>query len=126
MKMNELEPGMYKIQKATNGSVRPLRREMRTVHLLRVTGYGEKRLYFIDDDIYGEHPHRVANEYEVISKYDGVPQVGKARITIAFVDASGDEFTFTMSNAWSLRNVFDAMPWLKKAFGYVPRRKITP
>lgn len=126
MKMDNLEPGTYKIRKK-DYNVPPgmkIYRTMQTnaVHLLRVTGHGDKKRYFLDHDTYGIHPTELNDAYEVISKYSGEPQIGNTYLTISFADAAGEKFEFKVKDVWSLRNLFETMPWLKKPFGYIKRK----
>lgn len=125
MKVSELQPGIYKIRKKEYAPPRRGKGNGNTAHLLRVQGHGEKQKYFIDHDSFGAHPRDMSDldQYEVVSKYDQVPQVMRPRITILWVDGSGDEYTWQVTNAWSLRGIFDAMPWIKDAFGYVAKRR---
>ena len=125
--MEKLEPGIYKIRKrdyVTPFGAKHVRQSMNghAVHLLRVTGVGDTLRYFIDHNPVGQHPSEINEDYEVLSKYEGQPQVGNCIITIKFSDAAGERFEFSVRDAWSLRNIFDSMSWLKKPFGYVPRK----
>lgn len=128
MKMNELTPGIYKIREketlTTFGNKRGRQFQSR-VHLLRVTGAGQKRKYYIDHDTLGENPGSVdfEGDYEVVSRYDNVPEVNRAEIVLSFSDGTGDHFTFTVLDAWRLRSLFEEMPWLQKGFGYERRHK---
>jgi hypothetical protein len=121
MNIKELTPGVYKICEI-DSSYPGGSKDNATVHLLRVTG--ERMLYFIDHDTLGQHPSKMDfTEYEVLSRYNSVPQVEKCEITISFSDEAGQRFEFTVKDLWTLRSVFDAMPWLKDPFGYVPRKR---
>jgi hypothetical protein len=121
MKLNQLERGIYKIRRATDGG-RFASNEAPSI--LRVTGAGDSLRYYIDADLLGQKPSEMnMNEYEVVSKYDGTPTLGNCTITLTFADASGDKFEFTTRDAWGLRNIFDAIPWLQKPFGYVARKR---
>ena len=126
MKINEVSQGIYKIRErdtlTTYGNKRGRSFESRT-HLLRVTGIGEKRKYFIDHDTLGERLNSVdfERDYEIVSKYNNAPEVNKAEITISFSDGAGDYFRFTVTDAWLLRRLFEEMPWLQKGFGYEAR-----
>jgi hypothetical protein len=126
MKIDELTPGVYKIRKQAYipYGAKFARPNSNPIHLLRVEGVGEQRKYFLDDDILGQHPHNMeaVGNYEILSKYDGDPQIGNCRITISFADTAGQKFEFMVRDTWSLRHLFDAMPWLKKPFGYVTSR----
>jgi hypothetical protein len=126
MNIKELFPGLYKIRKREYTSVKLARRSGSShhVHLLRVTGAGERLRYYIDHDQEGIHPSQLPEDYEVLSKYDGPPQIGNCYITISFADSAGEQFTFSVKDTWALRSIFDAMPWLKKPFGYSPRRSV--
>ncbi len=126
MRIDELSPGIYKIRKEAYipSGAKFARPNTNPIHLLRVAGAGAQRKYYLDDDIIGQHPHEmdVLGNYEILSRYDGEPQVGNCRITISFADASGQKFEFVVRDTWSLRYLLDAMPWLKKPFGYGPNR----
>ena len=127
MKIKELAPGLYKIRRENYApfGAKHSRSNSNTVQLLRVTGVGEKRRYFIDHDTNGQHPNEM-NEltgYEILSRYEQDPQIGNCKITLSFVDAGGQEFFWTVRDTWALRNVLESISWLKKPFGYVPRRK---
>ncbi|HEX5170963.1 MAG TPA: hypothetical protein VFW11_17430 [Cyclobacteriaceae bacterium] len=125
MKIHELTPGIYKIRKRDYTmpfGARRLRSQNHPVHLLRVMGSGDKKRYYIDHDQLGQHPTEFGDEYDVLSKYDGQPQVGNCTVTLKFADASGEQFEFVIHDAWSLRAVFDSMPWLHKPFGYLRRK----
>lgn len=126
--MKNLLPGLYKIRKqdyVTPYGAKHVRLSNRNhpVRLLRVTGAGEKLRYYIDHDTVGVHPNDLMEDYEVIGKYEPYPQVGNCLITLSFADSSGEHFEFTVRDAWTLRGIFDSMPWLKKPFGYLPRKK---
>ena len=127
MKMNELTQGIYKIRQKSTVSFKNKRGKSfkNEIHLLRVTGAGEKRRYFIDHDTLGDTPRTTdfEQDYEVVSKYAIAPEVNKAQITISFSDGNGDSFEFTVYDAWRLRHIFEEMPWLQKGFGYEPRKK---
>lgn len=125
MKMHELSPGIYKIRKRDYNmpfGAKRSRPQNFQVHLLRVIGNGDKKRYFIDHDQMGQLPSEFNEEYEVLSKYDGQPQVGNCTITLKFADASGEQFEFVVRDVWTLRSIFDSMPWLHKPFGYLKRR----
>lgn len=124
MNLKELSPGIYKIRKKQYSPGKRSRANTSPVHLLRVEGYGETLKYYMDHDTMGDHPREmnILDDYEVVSRYDGIPQVNSARITISWVDGSGDRFEWQMTSAWVLRSVLDALPWLKKPFGYVARK----
>ena len=125
MKVHELSPGIYKIRKRDYnmpfGAKRP-RSQNFPVHLLRVVGNGDKKRYFIDHDQLGQHPSEFNDEYEVLSKYDGQPQVGNGTITLKFADAAGEQFEFVVRDVWTLRGIFDSMPWRHTPFGYLRRK----
>ena len=128
MKINELTPGLYKVKKKDYyaSGVKPSRTRFKTeIHLLRVTRSGGKLLYFLDHSTYGQHPSEMnfSEDYEVISKFSGDPQVLKGSITLSFQDANGDEYNFTVLTAWGLRDIFESMPWLKKPFDFLPRKQ---
>lgn len=129
MKLTELNPGIYKIRKKdyrTPFGAKSSRTRFKTeVHILRVTGAGQSLRYFVDHDVIGHHPSKMngfAGEYEVVSRFDGDPSVFNCSITMQFTDGGGDVHTYTVTDMWALRNVLDAMPWLKKPFGYTPNR----
>jgi hypothetical protein len=125
MKVHELSPGIYKIRKRDYNMPFGARRsnsQNHAVHLLRVVGHGEKKRYYIDHDQMGESPSRFNDDYEVVSKYDGPPQVGNCTITLKFSDSSGEKFEFVVRDVWTLRGIFDSMPWLHKPFGYLRRK----
>ena len=126
MKMNELMPGIYKIrEKAVSIGNRRGRSFKNQIHLLRVTGTGQKRRYFVDHDTLGDSPRTTdfEQDYEMVNRYPTAPEVNKAQITISFSDGNGDFFEFTMYDAWRLRHIFEEMPWLQKGFGYEARKK---
>lgn len=126
MKMKELDQGFYKIRRRDYNmpfGAKHARSQNHPVHILRVSGYGERKRYHIDNDIQGIHPSAINEDYEVLSKYDGMPQVGNVTVTLAFADSSGERFQFVVRDAWSLRALFDAMPWLHKPFGYLRRKQ---
>ncbi|HCM75777.1 MAG TPA: hypothetical protein DIS90_05320, partial [Cytophagales bacterium] len=87
-------------------------------------GHGDSRRYFFDHDTFGQKPNDMEQleEYEVVSKYQGTPQVSHPEIKLSFKDASGDRFEFRVLDAWGLRNVFEHLSWLQKPFGYVKRK----
>ena len=126
MKIKELNPGIYKIRREVYvpyGAKRPVANH-NTIHLLTVTGHGQNRRYYFDHDTFGQKPEDCMEDYEVISRYESVPQVLSPRITLSFKDASGHEFEFRLMDAWGLRNVFEKMTWLQKPFGFVRRKKL--
>ncbi|SHH24665.1 hypothetical protein SAMN04488109_3349 [Chryseolinea serpens] len=127
MKMMELTPGLYKIRKQDYalGGRRPGRKNSNTVHMLTVRGVGDSLRYHIDHDPFGSHPrdHDDIGDYEVVSRYDGPPQIDHCRITLTFTDAAGDTFNFEVKSLWTLRTLLDSMEFLKKPFDYVPRRR---
>jgi hypothetical protein len=123
MKIKELNEGVYKVRKENYvpyGAKHP-RSNNNTIQILRVTGVGQSRLYFLDHDTFGRHPDQMADvdRFEVLSRYDGDPQISNCKINIQFTDASGEAFEFTVRDAWSLKSVFESMPWLKRPFGYI-------
>ncbi|HEY8933828.1 MAG TPA: hypothetical protein VIM65_01350 [Cyclobacteriaceae bacterium] len=126
MKMNELTPGYYKIQRKQAFNIGKRGTNNNTVHILRVEGVGEKCKYFIDHTLFGEHPSKMAfaEDYEVISRYDREPVIQNCAITLSFSDSSGQKFEFRVVDAWALRNVFLALTWLQKPFGFVRRRRV--
>ena len=127
MKIHELVPGIYKVrrQAAIPMGGRSLRRNVNAVQLLRVEGAGQTRLYFIDHETIGQHPDDMEGleKYEVISRYEHDPQIARCRITISFRDSGGQEFAFSVGDAWSLRRMFDSLPWLKGPFGFTRGKK---
>lgn len=123
MKINELHSGIYKIRKSSTTA----RYNNNTVHLLRVKGVGESMLYFFDHDTLGQHPKNLdLGSYEILARYDTVPEVNVPKIKIEWCDSSGQCFQFIVRDAWALKNVFEELPWLKDAFGYVPKKKALP
>jgi hypothetical protein len=126
MKLNELSPGIYKIRELESADAVTHRqgKVLKLVHLLRVTGTGERRKYFIDHDTLGEDGQHISfnRDYEIMYRYQGFPEVNRPKIRISFSDGS-DIFEFEVADAWALRDIFEELPWLQKAFGYEPRRK---
>jgi len=127
MKINELSPGIYKIRRQAYvpyGAKHP-RDNNNTIRLLTVVGTGANRKYHIDHDTFGQHPHEIYDmeHYEVISKYESIPQVNNQSITISFKDGAGDKFEFRVVDAWTLGNLFQHFTWLQKPFGYLKRKK---
>lgn len=125
MKLDELTPGLYKIRLAEYTPI-GLRKKRTSIHLLRVEGSGTKCKCYLDHDTLGEHPSKVSylSEYEILGKYDGPPQVNRPSISISFFDNDGSEIQLTMHDFWQVRNMLDAMPWLKKPLGFTPRKNI--
>lgn len=126
----KLQPGYYKIRKRDYQAdllKKHDRKNANPVRLLRVVGIGDKQKLFIDQDTIGrltiEFPDLA--EYEVVSKYEREPQIGNVHFIISFADASGERFNFMVKDAWSLRAVFDANPWLKEPFNYKPEKRKT-
>lgn len=125
MKFSDLTPGLYKIRRKEYGGGRKSRSKTNEAHLLRVTGRGDSLTYYIDHDTIGQHPRNMndlTEDYEVIAKIDGMPQIHNCRITVSFTDSAGDSYTWTVTNAWLLRDIFDTHTWLKQPFGFEPRR----
>ena len=127
MKMKELYPGVHKVRKSVYvpfGAKRPVA-NTNSIQLLTVTGYGEGRRYFFNHDTIGQKPAEMdlLEDYEIISKYEGLPQVQNPEIRLSFKDAGGDKFEFKVHDAWGLRNIFDHLKWLQKPFGFVKRKK---
>ena len=120
MEMGSLGPGMYKI------IARDEVRHSKRVHLLRVTGYGEQQKYFLDNSTLGEHPREFENSswntYTVVKKYSVSPQIFKPSLLVRFTDEDGHEYTFSVRDTWTLRSLFDLLPWLKQAFGFMPNK----
>ncbi|HEY5690384.1 MAG TPA: hypothetical protein VIS49_02920 [Cyclobacteriaceae bacterium] len=131
MKIKELSPGIYKVKRKayTQYGAKHSRINYNSVQLLTVVGVGDSRRYYFDHDTLGQKPGEMEgmegmDEYEIISKYDHVPQVCQPRIKISFKDGAGDKFEFGVIDAWGLRNVFEKMEWLQKPFGFVKRKKL--
>lgn len=128
MKIKELSPGIYKVKRRAymQYGAKHSRVNYNAVQLLTVVGSGQGRRYFFDHDTVGQKPNEMEgiDEYEIISKYDYVPQVCHPRIKISFKDGAGDKFEFGVIDAWGLRNVFEKLEWLQKPFGFVKRKKI--
>lgn len=124
MKMKELTPGYYKIQKRYYQYSGRRKQNNNTIHLLRVEGYGEQIKYFIDNDLQGFNTKEVEDfeEFEMLTKLNGPPEVRNARITISFMDETGTEYGWSMVGSWTLRALFEELPWLKKPFGFIPHR----
>lgn len=123
--MNDLTPGIYKIRNKATSCFRNHKGKYLKVelHLLRVTGTGPSRKYFIDHDTIGEASFgSFENDYEIVTRYPVTPEVNKAQITISFSYGTGDHFEFTVFDVWRLRHLFEEMPWLQKSFGYEPRK----
>ena len=127
MKIRELTPGLYKIRRQVPVPFGAKHRRMNVnaVQLLRVQGAGEHRLYFIDHETYGQRPEDVEglDQFEIMSKYEGDPQIANCRITIHFTDSSGQSFSFSVGDAWSLRGMFESLAWLKRPFGFLEAKK---
>lgn len=122
MKLSEIPPGIYKVQKLDNVSPNAPKRPRSSpnkVQLLRVTG---SRDYFLDHDLFGEHPDQLNDQYEIIEKYDPEPQIGNGLMIMKFKDAAGEEFEFKIKDIKHMKYIFEQMPWLKKPFGYVRRK----
>ena len=127
MKIKELSPGIYKIRRKSYvpyGAKHP-RDNNNTIRLLTVVGTGANRKYHIDHDTFGQHPEEMYDmeDFEVISRYESIPQVNNQSITISFKDGSGDQFEFRVVDAWTLGNLFRHFTWLQKPFGYFKRKK---
>lgn len=125
--MRQLEPGWYKVRRQqynAYGSKHP-RKNDNIIEILRVVGVGDRCRYYLDNDTFGAHPKEMEflDYYEVVSKYDGEPTISNCSISLSFQDASGTQFVFSAKDVWVLRNLFEFIPWLKKPFGYVPRKK---
>lgn len=105
--MEELTTGLYKVKKDNH------------YHLLRVVGYGEKRMCFID---HSSIPENLNEEYKLIKKYTTPPEVVKGTLTITFQDQDRNEFSFTVRDAWALREIFETFPWLQKPLNYLKNR----
>lgn len=127
MKMTDLSPGWYKVrpQEYNAYGAKHRRKNNNVIEILRVIGVGDNKRYYLDHDTVGAHPRDMTSlgNYEIVSKYDGEPTISKCRISISFQDASGTEFVFSVTDVWGLRNLFEFIPWLKKPFGYVPRKR---
>ena len=125
MRMTELSPGIYKIRKKDYSRYGSKRNAEREIRLLRVVGNGEKRKYYLDQNTTGDAINMLSyyNDFEIVSKYVGDPQVSKPLLTISWVDENGDAFEWCVTNAWALRSVFDAMEWLKKPFQFGQRNQ---
>ena len=123
MNIDELTPGMYKIRAKPDLMSRS-RRLPQPMMILRISEKGSQRKYYVNHDTHGEEPGRTNfnEEFELISKYNTVPQINKPKISLVFKDAAGDPFVFTVSSVDEVRKIFEDMPWLKEPFGYVPNR----
>lgn len=95
-----------------------------SIHLLTVRSHGQSRRYYIDHDTIGQTPESCMEDYEILSRYESVPQVVHPEIIIRFRDGSGEQFAFRVCDAWGLRNVFEHFSWLQKPFGFAKRKKI--
>jgi hypothetical protein len=119
MKVSGLTPGIYKIRSRNRRfSFRGETSAGYSVHLLRVVGIGAQCKYFIDQDIAGCHPKKMAfsKNYQVISRYSRDPEINRAQLLVSFSDQQGDKFTFIMNDAWRLGAVLESLPWLKAGF----------
>ncbi len=127
MKIKELEPGIYKIRKEAYvpyGAKRPIG-NYNSIQLLTVVGTGQYRRYYFDQDTLGQKPEDIEgmDNFEIISKYEPIPQVNNQSLSLSFKDGAGDQFEFRVSDAWGLKNLFEKFTWLQKPFGYVRRKK---
>lgn len=127
MKMEALGPGLYKIRKKEyqSGGNKAGRKNVNTIHMLTVRGVGDGLRYHIDHDPFGVHPRTMhhLDDYEVLSRYDGPPQIDHCLITLTFTDAAGDTFNFQVKSLWTLRAVMESMEFLKKPFDFVVRKR---
>ncbi len=122
MKISELQPGIYKIRRKEDPDGH--RRIGDEILLLRVTGMGAERKYFVNHDTSGEEPGRTDFDryFEVIHRYEKAPMVCKQEIRLQFRDTAGDCFEFAVESTEELKRLFNEIPWLKEPFGYVPNK----
>jgi len=121
----KLEPGYYKIRRRLYNEGRTKRANHNQLHILRVVGIGEQQKIFINNDILGSLNNDVfknLDDYEIVSKYSREPEISNCIMTLSFTDSSGDHFSFSVRDAWALRNMFNEMTWLRQPFDYVPRK----
>lgn len=119
MKVSELTPGIYKIRARNRRfTFRGETSSGYSVHVLRVVGVGAQCRYYIDHDLKGCHPANMdfAKHYQIISRYQTLPEVNRAQLLVSFADQQGDKFTFIVNDAWRLGAVLESMPWLKAGF----------
>jgi hypothetical protein len=90
--------------------------------LLRVAGYGAKRSFYID---HCSLPENLSDEYKVVKKYTTPPEIVKGTLTITFQDQDRHEFSFTVRDAWALREIFETFPWLQRPLNYTKNRSRT-
>jgi hypothetical protein len=122
MKISELSPGIYKLRRKEDPDGR--RRIGDEIVILRITGSGVDRRYFVNQDTFGEEPGRTDFDryFEVMIKYNGAPMVCKRQIKLQFKDSAGDHFELVVESIDELKKLFEAIPWLKVPFGYVPNK----
>ena len=109
MNIKDLKPGYYKIRKNN---------ETGSFRLLRVVDKGKAQKMYFGASIKGYHPDKISNldEFEVISKFEGKPQVAESKITLSFQDSAGSVFNIPLEDVSEVSKVFTALPWLKKHF----------
>lgn len=123
MDIDNLPPGIYKIRKKPDPRFKT-RRHTSEVVILRISIRQNERRYYVNHDTHGEEPGRTNfnDQFELVGKYTTSPHVYKPKISLAFKDSTGDSFVIAVTSLEEVRNVFEQMPWLREAFGYVPNR----
>jgi hypothetical protein len=73
-----------------------------------------------------ERLHEMSDEVEFICRVNEDmlnEEIKQARITISWKDEELREFSMTVCDVWSLRNILLEFPFLKRSFNYLPRNK---
>ncbi|HNP94258.1 MAG TPA: hypothetical protein PKJ63_01470 [Cyclobacteriaceae bacterium] len=123
--MIKLEPGYYKIQRidyAETYGRKHARSNPNQIHILYVKREKQGLTLYLDHNTSSISPDSLTG-YEVISRFEKEPIISKCNITISFQDSSGIKYSWSMSDMWVLRNVLVFLPWLRKPFGFTPRKK---
>ncbi|MEP2668834.1 MAG: hypothetical protein ABJH04_07560 [Cyclobacteriaceae bacterium] len=122
----KLEPGVFRVQKkdySTPYGSKRSRPNSNTVHILRVIQGKGRLVCYLDHELVERSTEEV-EEYEILSKFEGDPKIGRCRITLSFYDSVGIKYEWSVSDLWQLKNILMELSWLRKPFGYIPKRKI--
>jgi hypothetical protein len=96
--------------------------------LLRISLIAGKKYYRLDHGSCEpiDRLFELGGELELISIVNedllANEDIRQARITISWKDKEEREFSMTVCDVWSLRNILLEFPFLKRPFNYLPRR----
>jgi hypothetical protein len=127
MRAEELSTGFYKIKSIEPAGRVIYSRDKTELHeILQVRFEGSKKLFSINNGpeyTLEQFMKREANDYQVIARIQDFTPVVKPTIVVSWQDDKGAKFSYTLHDAWGLRNFFLKFKFLTHPFNFKPLRR---